>query len=672
MPLKKWFAVFVFLIIFSNLRAQSLELAKVSLAELQEKAHPKDTSAVAAVLFKKGKTVFGFNVKNGFTAVHECQIRIKIYKKEGLNWSNFVVPYYVGYEDMNDDIVKFSNGVTYNLENGAIVKTKLNSEGSFKKNVNEYWNEASIALPNVKVGSVIEFKYVLKSENIVKFPVFDIQYDIPVNFMEYKTELPENFIYKTLESGYVKIKSELKYGAGSIAYEGEYIPGGGGNINILTFNKIISIYSAVNIPALNEEPYLDNIKNYKSSIRNELERIRYPDKPDKDYSITWEGVAKTIFENKDFGKELDERLYLLEDLKKILKKNQNIDFTEAEKLDIIFNFVKQKMNWSGEYGYYADKGVKKAYLDQTGNTAEINFILIDMLKLAGISANPVLVSTVEHGIPVFPNRTVFNYVIVAAEVNGKQILLDATDKYTTQNILPLKVLNWKGRLIEKDGTSQEINLVPMHLSNKNYTLMTTVDSEGIISGKIRVQKTDFEAYSFREKYGQTNKEDYLEKLENDLNGIEITDYLIENKDTNFSKPVIETFTFKSDNCCEIIANKMFINPMLFFTINKNPFVQEKRQMPIYFGYPIQGKYAINVQIPAGFKVETLPSAMNISMQDNLANFKFMTSLVGNTIQISIVNQMNTPIVSAEYYSTLKEYFQKVIEKQNEKIVLIKI
>ena len=48
-------------------------------------------------------------------------------------------------------------------------------------------------MPNVKVGSVIEFKYILKSENIVKFPVFDNQYDIPVNYSEYITEIPEYF-----------------------------------------------------------------------------------------------------------------------------------------------------------------------------------------------------------------------------------------------------------------------------------------------------------------------------------------------------------------------------------------------------------------------------------------------------------------------------------------------
>jgi hypothetical protein len=55
-----------------------------------------------------------------------------------------------------------------------------------------------------------------------------------------------------------------------------------------------------------------------------------------------------------------------------------------------------------------------------GNTAEINFILIRMLKLAGISVNPVLLSTIEHGFLFLP--TEFYNVIAGVEIDGKQIL----------------------------------------------------------------------------------------------------------------------------------------------------------------------------------------------------------------------------------------------------------
>ena len=663
MKIIKVTVLLLFVLFVTETNSQNFELGKVSNNELLEKLHPEDTTAVAAVLYKKAKTIFKYNLSRGFTVNHEYTYRIKIYKKEGLSWANFEVPYYVGYEDMNDESVKFSNVVTYNIEDGTVVKTKLNSEGSFKKNVNEYWNLATISMPNVKVGSVIEFKYILKSENIVKFPVYDNQYDIPINYSEYITEIPEIFIYKPVLKGYVKVKSDAKFVNGSQNYEDEYK-----RTVSLKYRQINSSYIAENIPAIKEEDYVDNIRNYKSSIQNELERTRYPEQPVKDYSITWEGVAKTIFENKNFGKELNEQLYLIQDVKMILKNA----VSDEEKLDVIFKFVQSKMNWNKEDGYFTEKGVKKAYLEKTGNVAEINFILIAMLKLAGINANPVLISTVEHGVPSFPSRIVFNYVIAAADLEGKQILLDATHKYATQNILPLNVLNWTGRLIKQDGTSQEINLVPTIPSKVNYTLMTKINNLGHITGKFRLQKTAYEAYSFREKYANQNEENYLEKLENNLDGILINDYSVENRDTDMSKPVIETFTFTSENHCEIIGGKMFIDPLLFFTLKKNPFVQETRKMPIYFGYPKQEKYNINLEIPEGYLVESIPKSMKIASEDNVILFVMNSQVEGNKIQIIITKEINAAILEAEYYSNLKNFFQKIIDKQNEKIVLKKI
>jgi hypothetical protein len=663
MSFKKVGVILLFLVSFSNAQAQDFELGKVSAKELSDKFYAEDSTAEAVILFKKGRSFFSYNATSGFTVNHECTYRIKIYKKEGLSWANFEVPYYVGYDDLKDETVKFSNCVTYNLENGTIVKTKLNSEGTFKKNVNEYWNEATITMPNVKVGSVIEFKYILKSEAIVKFPVFKIQYNIPVNYVKYETEIPEYFIYKPILTGYVKVKAEAKYVFGYQSFENK-----NNQSMTLSYKQINTSYIAENITALKKEDYIDCIENYRSAIYNELERTRFPEQPVKDYSITWEGVAKTIFENESFGKELNERLYLVQDIKSIIKNTTS----QEQKLDIIFQFVKEKMNWDGKYGFYTQKGVKKAYADKTGNVAEINFILIAMLKFAGIDANPVLVSTVENGVPAFPNRTVFNYVIAAAEIEGKQILLDATRKYTTHNILPLSTLNWTGRLIKQDGTSKEVNLVPSLSSNKNYNLMVKIDDKGTVSGKFRVQEKDYEAYSFREKSAQINRENYLEKLENDLGGIQISDYQIENKDTDLSKPILETFTFASDNHFERIGNKMFINPMLLFALSKNPFFQEKRKMPIYFGYPKQEKYNINIEIPVGYAIESIPKSMKIATEDKLLLFTFNAISEGNKIQIIITREINATILGADYYEDLKDFFQKIIEKQNEKIVLKKL
>jgi hypothetical protein len=647
---------------FFSIKAQSYELGKVTLSELQEKVNQKDTSAPAAILFKKGRTFFTYNEDKGFIANHIYEFKIKIYKKEGLSWANQQVRYYIGYENISEDRLEFSDGITYNLENEKIVKTKLDNQGSFKKKINKYWNEKAITLPSVKVGSIIEYKYILKSENIVRFPDFEFQYQIPVNYFEYKMEIPEVYIYKPILIGSYSIETDAKLVSGHQTYENKH-----NQSSSLSYRQINSVYKGKDIPALVNEPYISNVENYKGTIQHELERIRYTDKPDKDFTVTWEGVATNIFKNDKFGKELNVKKFLLDDVKRLL---QNVE-SQNERLNIIFKFVQNKMNWNEVNDYDTEKGVEKAYLDQTGNVAEINFILINMLQLAGIEANPVLVSTIENGVPAYPTRTGFNYVIAAAEIDGKQILLDATHKYTIPNILPLNVLNWKGRLIKIDGTSKEIDLMPVTLSRNYSNILVKMDGSGKMEGKVRIQKTDYDAYDFRIQNANKNQENYLEKLEQQLGDLKITDYKIENEKTNLINPISESYSFTSENQTEIVGDKMLVNALLFFTRSKNPFTQEKRQNPIYFGYPSQEKFNLNIEIPEGYSVESMPKPIRISSENKEIVFTFITSNVDNKIQISCSKEIYNSIFAADQYDGLKDLFQKMIVSQNEKIVLKK-
>mgnify|MGYP001117185686 FL=1 len=647
----------------TTIQAQNYDLGKVTIAELNEKVHPKDSSAPAAILFKKGRTYFGYNKDVGFYANHVCEVKIKIYKKEGLSWADQKVRFYIGYEKLNEDRLEFSDAVTYNLENGNIIKTKLNNQGEFKNKINQYWKEKTITLPNVKVGSIIEYKYVLRSENLVKFPDFDVQFSIPVDYFYYKTQIPEFYIYKPILIGGIPLETESKFTSASQSFDNAY-----SQTSSFSYKQIETFYKGKDVPALKEEPYINNLENYRGSIQQELERVRLPDQPVKDYSLTWEGVAKTIFKDDSFGKQLNQGSLFTDDLNKLLSNVED----KKERLNLIFTYVKNRMNWNEINSCYTEKGVEKAYKDQTGNVAEINFILINMLRAAGIEANPVLVSTIQNGLPVYPTRTGFNYVIVAAEIDGKKTLLDASHKLTAPNILPLNVLNWNGRLIKKDGSSEEIQLDPTQQSKEIYSLIVKINPDGKMNGQARVQRTDYDAYSFREENNTKTEDAYLEKLENRLGGLEISNYAIENQKSNLDQSVIETFAFASSNRSDIIDGKIFVNPLLFFTQSKNPFNQEKRQMPVYFGYKNIEKFNLNIEIPQGYTVESLPKPYRISSEDKLMSFILNFSVSENKIQIVSQKEINSSIFAAEDYGMIKEFFQKMIVSQNEKIILKKI
>ncbi len=663
----------ILLFVFSFTNAQEFKLGKVSIAELEEKQHPKDPSAAAAILFKKGEVKFRYSDTEGFEVVTVVQTRIKIYKKEGYDWANQEVRYYL--DNSYNENVSFSDVYTYNLVNGKIEKTKLKSDGEFIEKINKYWGRKKITMPNVKEGSIIEFEYSLKTGSIGSLRDWYFQSSIPVNFSEYKISIPEYYTYNTSQKGYIILNANVSKKTNSIVLHNKERSGGTGFNAVRTtysdekveFMETQTTYSVKDLPALKEEAFVNNIDNYTSSISHELSVVKFPYSPEKHYSTDWESVVKTIYNYDDFGPELNKTGYFEDEINNLLT---GIN-TQNERISAVFDYVKSNVKWNSFKGYSCNDGVKKAYKDKVGNTAEINLMLTAMLRFAGFNANPVLVSTRDNGIAFFPSRTAFNCVIAAVETPEGLILLDATEKFSVPNILPLRDLNWVGRLIRKDGTSNEVDLMPHTLSKNNTILGLVVKSDGTIEGKMRRQLTDYEALKFRKENLQTNKDAYIEELENENNKIEIADYTREN-DTDLSKPISETFTFKDTKSIEIINDKIYISPLLFLGYKENPFKQEVREYPVDFGFPTFERINVSIEIPEGYVVESLPAPLNIATGENVGSFVYNIVINENKIQTVITSIINEAIVSADFYPVLKGFYQQMIDKQNEKIVLKKI
>lgn len=640
---------------------QKLELGRVTKDELLEKRNQKDTVAPATFLFKKGKTSFRYYTDKGFVSYTEFQIKLKVYKKEGLDWANFRIPYYVGYKELDDEFVTIKSAFTYNLENDKIVKTKVANEGKFIEQVNEYWKVKSLTFPNVKEGSILELNYELKTENISTLPDFQFQYPIPVDNFEYTTEIPEYYIYKGIKKGFVEIVTEEKLESVSQYFDDKYQ-----RTNTLNYRQIKTKYTAKNIPAIKEEKYVNNIENYLGKIEHELQIVRMPDLDPKQIATTWEAVAKSIYDDKDFNTAISKFDYFTNDIKSTI----NGLFSPEEKAKKIFSFVKGRMNWNGKYGYYPRRKMEVAYAEKVGNVGEINLMLVSMLRMSGVDANPVLISTRENGFATFPNRTLFNYVIAAVQIEGKTILMDATDKLSDLNSLPIRALNWQGRLIKRDGISAEIDLMPKTNSKDIINIMGSLNQQGEVSGKIREQYFDYNAFVFRDKYNGVAKESYIEMLEKKNQGLEIAEYTVQNS-IDLDLPIIENYNFTATNSVEIIGDKMYVSPFLFFAQTENPFKQETREYPIDFVYPNQKKLNISLTIPDGYTIESLPQSKAVAMPESLGNLKYNISSNGNQIQVLYTQDINQAVIDSDYYEALKNFFKEIVSKQTEKIVLKK-
>ncbi|MBF4508343.1 DUF3857 and transglutaminase domain-containing protein [Flavobacterium sp. JLP] len=634
-------AIVVFLFIgFLKINAQNFEMGKVTIAELEEKKHPIDSAASAAILFSKGTV----DIKNTGSSETSVQMRIKIYKKEGYNWSNVQFAFPSG----KLSAISITEVYTYNLVDGKIVKSKLKPEGEFLEKSNKnYWIK-KITFPDVREGSIIEYQF-KNYGGALNIRDWDFQKSIPVNYSEFKTIIPDSFVFKRNTTGFFspKIKTQVANTYGYLAIE--------------------NIYSLQNLPAMKEEEYVNNINNYRASISHELETIAIPGQIFKSFSSNWSAVAKTIYEYENFGLELNKTGYFEEDLKLLLQAK----LKSEDKMTAILNYVKSNIKWNNHFGYGCDQGVRKAYKEKTGNCADINLMLTAMLRYSGLEAHPVLISTRSNGITFFPNIDAFNYVIAAVETPNGNVLLDATDEFSTLNILPLRDLNWVGRLIRKDGTSDVIDLMPKKTSNDLVTMSFEITEQGKVEGKARRQYSDYNALSFRQKTASEKEEAYIEEIENKNSNIEISEYKRVNQN-EFLLPVSESFSFTGSNLAEVIDGKIYLNPMLFFLSEKNPFKQEKREYPVDFGFPFCNKYTITIKLPENFTVENLPESTAVVMEDNLGAFKFDIAFTDNLIQISMIHQINEAIFPIEKYEMLKEYYKTMLAKQSEKIVLKRI
>lgn len=656
---------------FLNMGAQNYEMGKVSIEELNAKQHATDTSAAAAILFKKGETTFDYDERDGFVMSTRVRTRIKIYKKEGYGWGNHAVAYYV--PNNSKESVTFKNAVTYNLVNGKIVRSKLNDDGEFNEVVNKYWGRKKIAMPNVREGSVIEYEYTINSPNLAMLKDWDFQTDIPVNYSEYSTLIPEYFMYKANFKGFLLPKMTKESQQKSFVMNSKQRSVGRSNQHTtfaqdkIDYQASKVTYRLENLPAMKDEAFVNNIANYTASVAHELTMIQYPNSVPKMFSADWESVTKSIYDDPDFGEELNKTGYFEDDITAIIQGKSN----ENDKINAIFDYVKSKVTWNGFNSYSCDGGVRKAYKEGTGNVAEINLMLVAMLRFAGINANPVLISTRANGISYFPTRTAFNYVIAAVEKKEGVVLLDATEKFSAPDVLPLRDLNWFGRLLRKDKTSSEINLMPVQPSRELMTMQYVVDDKGVINGKVRRQITNNIALGFRQDHVATSAEVYLEMLENKNDKIEITDYARENE-RDPSKPVVEMYSFVQNAGIDIVGDKMYLTPLLFNAQSENPFKQEVREYPVDFGYPAEYRYNVSIEIPEGYSVESVPESANFVMENKLSSFKYAIGSSAKQIQISATVSIYAAIISADYYVVLKDLFQRMVDKQKEKIVLKKV
>ncbi len=629
--------------------AQNYKFGKVSLEEVNEELYPSDSSAVAAYLLKKRRSYYTYSSGSGLSLVSEYHQRIKIYDKNGFDYATQEIG--LSRNGSDKESISSIKGMTYNAENGKLVGTKLEKSGIFKSEYSKNLNEVKITMPNVKEGSVLELKYKITSPFIQSIDEFRFQEVIPIKKVEASMSIFDYFKFNTRRKGFLFVKPKTSRT----------------NNRDLETTNVVTTYDLSNIPALKDEPFVNNMDNYRESVKFEIVSLEIPGNSYEIFSKSWEDVVKTVYKSSAFGDELKKKKYFEADLDAAIQGVTD----EKEKIYKVLAFVKDKVKWNRRRGVGSDEGVKKAYTSHTGNSGDINLMLIAMLQHAGLDANPIVLSTRDHGIQLFPTLSGLNYVIAAVKLGDDYVTLDATEQFGAPNVLPMRALNLFGRMVDKNGSSSMMDMVPQKRSVETSMLQVAINSDGSLEGSTRQRFTEYYAMLLRNQIADNTSDAYLEKMEGNYDGLEISNLEIGNEKA-VDKPLNQSYEIYHEDIIEEVGDKLYFSPLYHLATTESPFKSEKREFPVDFGYPWEDRFIVNTKLPEGYKVEHLPENIKFSLPENMGSFKYSIKEVGGSLQLSCGIIFTSCLIAPEHYGALKEFYRQIIEKQSEKVVLSKI
>ncbi len=631
---------------------KSDNFGKLTTQEENFKTYPRDESANAIILYEKGDNYFEV-MHDRIWLVKEYHGKIKILDKKGFEEGTISIPYYKGAS--SSEKVENIRAITHN---GA-VKTGLRADEVFTNDINERWSEKKFTFPNIKKGAVLEYRYRIISPFVYHLNGWSFQANIPKLYSEFNAKIPGNYSYNRSMSGSLK----LDVNDAGVKKECFRIEG---------FAKAADCevlkYAMKDIPAFKEEEYMLASSNYISRIDFELSEYRRLNGTTDRYTKSWKDVDREFKNDKDIGRQLTKKGFFEKNVPEALL----VEGDALTRAKNIYKFVQDHYSWNGKYGIYLDIRVKEAFEEGKGNIGEINISLINLLNAADIPTQLMLTSTRAHGLPKrsHPVMSDFNYVVARTTIDGKDYLLDASDKFMPFGMLPYRGLNYYGRVMDfkDDSYWEDIKIT----EESKYLVRTKLSfdmEQKKATGIFDEVNIGYDAIARRKLVNDHTQENYLGKVEDRAAGdLEITSYKQIKERTN-EKMISERFEFEMNNL--FVNDMVYLDPFMIKFFDKDPFMAEERQFPIDFGYNRNYSYTINIEVPEGYEAKKLPGNKVVSLPDNMGLLKFTSGITANNITIHYTLVLNHAHFTSDLYPGLKDLFKYAVDVQNNSLIVLK-
>lgn len=633
-------------------QVENRKIGKPTKEELGMAVYAADSSAAAVVLYKETYVDYDW-MREDFQVTYKYKRRIKILKEEGLDYANGEI-LYIDKKGRSERVMGLEAS-SYNLNDGKVVRTKMKDENVYTERLSENVVQIKYAVPQVRVGSVVEIEYKIVSDYYYQPRDWYAQEEIPVRLAELTMLIPEFITFNIENHGHSQlsvsvnpVNTNMSIGSGLMPCAAEE-------------RKYVGEY----LPAIGGEPYVWCPQDYFAQVNMEFKGYEIPGLLHQTYSGSWEQIDKALFEDADFGGRMKATNPLRAEMNAL--RVDTLQTVEA-KTAALFALLKSRVRWNGKYALFG-KGFKEVLKDGTGDNADINFMLISMLADAGIESYPVVMSCRDEKALPYSHPSIERLsTFVVAVIDGERIMyVDASSEYGYVDILSPRLMTNRARLMIP-GNSQWVSLQQVGSHSMSRKVQAKLGSDGRVEGVMSTYYYGIEAADKREAYfAAKDSADYVKTI-GELYDIEVTSYNNASMGENTSS-VREVIGFAKN--ADVNGEYIYLNPMLFAHVESSPFISEKRELPVEF--PNQYKYTMNVllDIPQGYVLEDKPESGKITLSDNGASLLYSISQMENKVVLKYVFDISKMIYLPSDYPELKWFWDNVAEKNNAMLVLKK-
>ncbi len=629
--------------------------------EMEMTSYTPDPSADAVVLCKTTDAHYVIT-KDVLQVLYEVKGRIKILKPEGIKHGAIDIYYTVndGVEGNREDVTSVK-GATYNLVNGNEERSELTSDMINTHNAKDRKQRVmTLLLPDVRVGSVIEYEYTITSDIYREIKDWNAQCELPVAYTRYDVSIPEwfGFYVQTIGNEYNTSHITQRRTAQRPTY---VIETAGAEYECLGVNFE---FEGRKLTALKNEPLIFSPQVYAQRVIIDINTELLPRHTKHQYSMTWNEIDQYLLKHNNFGKLLGNN-----PLKKEMKKAGIMHMKSNDnKIMATVQLLRQHVSWNGKYDLYGNNP-SQVVKNGTGSNADLNLLLIAMLSDAGINAYPAVLCERGHDIidenrPTMKNLT--SMVALIDRGDSDFYAFDGSVENASLDILPAHFLVSKARIIKKDNNSPWINLESRGVEVASHKITGAIDGNGKLTGICETTYDGKAAEWVRMITKIEGEKMHNPKLQSPM--IAVSGYKLQGLD-DITGPVTETVNFSTQLS---VNNGVIELPQLIVPfIDEKLFESDTRYNPIEFRTKKSETIDFLLAIPEGWEVADVPAPISLNTSDKTINMSITPSTAGNTVKVAAHLSIDRLVFNKRDYKGIKNLVDRIIQQSKVPFIIKK-